>query len=91
MSWSARRRPDGEFILTNLSKTDTAHHVALSAAGLQVGDWEAPPSWPEVAPKQTVDFQARRDPLSPLEPRLTVVWEDADGLAHEAYPQIRGL
>lgn len=27
----------------------------------------------------------------PLEPRLRVVWEDEDGLAHEAKPKIVGM
>lgn len=92
VSWSARRRAGGDFVLANLSTTDTAYHVAVSAIGFNIEKWDSsPPSWDEVGPKQTVYFDATRDPTFPLEPRLTVVWEDAGALAHEAYPQVRGL
>lgn len=93
VSWSARLRTDGEFVLTNLSRTDAAYHVSASIVGLVIEDDRWPVlTWDEIGPKQIgrSEAKASRDHEWVMEPKLTVVWEDEDGRARREHLEILG-
>jgi len=91
VSWSARRRAGGDFVLTNLSRTDVAHHVAVASSHLGM-DPSQSPSWDEIGPKDTVYFDADPDPMTTDAYRyLEVVWEDDDGRAQDTHIRVYGM
>lgn len=92
VSWSARRRAGGDFVLTNLSTTDCARHVAVASSALVLDHPSQSPSWDEIGPKDTVYFDADRDPkVTGRDILLEVVWEDPDGRAHQDEFSVYGM